>query len=130
MEPIDFDAADGRLTTEHCVARTEPSSKGTSFGIKQKFFSMSGDDYKVKDADGNVLFLVGGKAYSMRDRMVIRDPEGNAICMMQRKLMSLRPMFQVRPGAEPNGGGVATTSTLSHAVVLASLVSRRLVLCM
>lgn len=73
-----------------------------------QFFSWSGDDFNVRDGSGNTVFIVKGNALSLRDRVVIADPQGNLIAMMQEKIVSLRKEFQVY-SFKPNAEGQEST---------------------
>ena len=43
--------------------------------IRARFFSI-GDDFDITDDDGRVVYHVDGKAFTVRDRLVIEDPDG------------------------------------------------------
>ena len=36
-----------------------------------------------------------GRVFTIRDRMVITDPEDNKVAVLQKKLMAVRAIFQV-----------------------------------
>lgn len=99
----------------------EKGQQGLSFGaintdyqeyvIKEKLFSWSGDDFKVKDANGNVLCYVKGKVFTMRDRAVILDANKQPIAILQRKLLKLVETYRI-DAFEPTYPG--QSSDLKH----------------
>ena len=52
----------------------------------------------------------------MRDRMIIMDPQGNRLCMLQRQIMALRSTFQVY-SYQPNQEGQESTETVDNVPV-------------
>eukprot|EP00928_Gymnodinium_smaydae_P083917 TRINITY_DN67165_c0_g1_i1.p1 TRINITY_DN67165_c0_g1~~TRINITY_DN67165_c0_g1_i1.p1 ORF type:complete len:218 (-),score=48.20 TRINITY_DN67165_c0_g1_i1:181-834(-) len=75
---------DGKITTEN-----------VAFRIKEKFFSWSGGDFEVKNNKDEVCYKVMGKVMTMRDKMVIHDPQGNKLCVIQKKLLDIRETYQI-----------------------------------
>ena len=67
--------------------------------IKAKLFSI-GDDFDITDDDGRVAYHVDGKALSVRNRLVIEDPDGNEVAEVVRHLVALRPTYAVTIGGE------------------------------
>lgn len=60
----------------------------TKMELKQKFWSWSGDDYKVMDSTGKHYVKVSGKVFTVRDKMILLDPDTDAkICMIQEKIL-------------------------------------------
>jgi uncharacterized protein YxjI len=62
--------------------------------IRERFFRL-GEDSDITDEQGRMVLRVDGKVLSLRDRLVLRDPEGREVAQVQRKLMALRPAYQV-----------------------------------
>eukprot|EP00931_Biecheleriopsis_adriatica_P094412 TRINITY_DN68066_c0_g1_i1.p1 TRINITY_DN68066_c0_g1~~TRINITY_DN68066_c0_g1_i1.p1 ORF type:complete len:247 (+),score=49.60 TRINITY_DN68066_c0_g1_i1:89-742(+) len=75
---------DGKITTGN-----------EAFLIKEKFFSWSGGDFDVKNNKDEVCYKVSGKVMTMRDKMVILDPQGNKLCVIQKKLLDIRETYQI-----------------------------------
>jgi uncharacterized protein YxjI len=69
------------------------------FVIREKFFSI-GDDFDVLDEDGNKVFHVDGKVFSVRHKIVIEDPSGAEVASVHRHLVALRPTYEIRIGGE------------------------------
>jgi uncharacterized protein YxjI len=54
-----------------------------------------GEDSDITDEEGRPLFHVDGKVLTLHDRLVIRDTEGREVAQVQRKLVALRPTYEV-----------------------------------
>ncbi|KAM0787660.1 hypothetical protein ACM66B_003724 [Microbotryomycetes sp. NB124-2] len=65
----------------------------TSLIMKEKAWSFSGDDFSVKDQNGATVVKCSGKAISMRDTKVIKDPTGKVLFTIKNKLISLHKTF-------------------------------------
>jgi uncharacterized protein YxjI len=71
--------------------------------IRERFFRL-GEDSDITDEQGQPVLHVDGKVLSLRNRLVLRDPQGREVAQVQRKLVALRPTYQIalagREGAE------------------------------
>jgi uncharacterized protein YxjI len=67
--------------------------------IRERFFRL-GEDSEITDEHGRAAFQVDGKVLSLRDRLIIRDPEGREVAQVHRKLAALRPTYKVTIGGE------------------------------
>jgi uncharacterized protein YxjI len=67
--------------------------------IRERFFRL-GEDSQITDEQGRAAFEVDGKVLSLRDRLIIRDPEGREVAQVHRKLAALRPTYKVTIGGE------------------------------
>jgi len=67
--------------------------------IRERFFRL-GEDSDITDEQGRPVFHVDGKVLSLRNRLVICDPEGREVAQVHRKLASLRPTYKVTIGGE------------------------------
>lgn len=101
-KPIDLHEADGGMTADQCVAHHEntPGAKltteVTAFALKEKFFSISGEDFMVKDHKGTPLFRVSGTLFTLRDLMVMLDPATKKpIAMMRKKLIAINKTYKL-----------------------------------
>ena len=65
--------------------------------IRERFFRL-GEDSDITDDQGQPVFHVDGKVLSLRNRLVLRDPEGNEVAQVHRKLAALRPTYEVSVG--------------------------------
>jgi len=67
--------------------------------MKQKLFSW-GDDFYIRDANGNNVFFVDGKAFSLGNRLSFQDLEGNELAAIDQKLFSWGPTYEIRRNGE------------------------------
>ncbi len=67
--------------------------------LKQKLLAF-GDDYSIKDEDGNEALFVDGKAFSLRDRFALRDRAGNEVAYIKQRLIALTPTYEIQRGGE------------------------------
>ncbi|HLY29617.1 MAG TPA: LURP-one-related family protein [Ktedonobacterales bacterium] len=62
--------------------------------IREKFFHI-GEDSVITDETGAVRFQVDGKVLSLHNKLIIRDPSGAEVATVHRKLIALRPTYEV-----------------------------------
>jgi uncharacterized protein YxjI len=62
--------------------------------IRERFFRL-GEDSQVTDEHGRPVLEVDGKVLSLHDRLVLRDPQGAEVAQVHRKLVALRPTYEV-----------------------------------
>jgi uncharacterized protein YxjI len=67
--------------------------------IRERFFRL-GEDSDITDDAGRPVFHVDGKVLSLRSRLVLRDPDGNEVAQVHRKLAALRPTYEVSVGGQ------------------------------
>ena len=67
--------------------------------IRERFFRL-GEDSDITDDQGRLVLHVDGKVLSLHDRLVLRDPSGNQVASVHRKLVSLRPTYRITVGGE------------------------------
>jgi uncharacterized protein YxjI len=67
--------------------------------IRERFFRL-GEDSDITDDAGRRVLHVDGKVLTLHDRLVLRDPEGNEVAQVHRKLVSLRPTYKVTVGGQ------------------------------
>lgn len=67
---------------------------------KEKKFSMTGDSFSVTGPDGGAWFSVNPKMFSMRDKRVLLDGAGRPACGLQKKLVSLKPAWELFRGGD------------------------------
>ena len=65
--------------------------------IRERFFRL-GEDSEITDDQGRPVLHVDGKVLTLRDRLVLRDPEGHEVAQVQRKLVALRPTYEITVG--------------------------------
>ena len=62
--------------------------------MRKKLLSF-GADFTIKDADGRDVFFVDGKVFTLRDQLIFQDMNGNELCVIQRKLLSWGPTYEI-----------------------------------
>ena len=67
--------------------------------IRERFFRL-GEDSDITDEQGQPVLHVDGKVLSLRDRLVLRDPAGREVAQVQRKLIALRPTYEISVGGQ------------------------------
>jgi uncharacterized protein YxjI len=65
--------------------------------IRERFFRL-GEDSEITDASGRPVLQVDGKVLSLRNLLVLRDPTGNEVARVHRKLVALRPTYEISAG--------------------------------
>ncbi|KAM3287965.1 protein LURP-one-related 10 [Capsicum chacoense] len=66
--------------------------------IVRKLMTLSEGAFGVTDVNGNIVFKVKGKLFSLRDRRVLLDAAGNPIVTFQQKILSAHRRWQVYRG--------------------------------
>ncbi|XP_058214713.1 protein LURP-one-related 10-like [Rhododendron vialii] len=66
--------------------------------IVRKLLSITEGDFTVTDVNGNVMFKIKGKVFSLRDRRVLLDTAGNPILTLQQKILTAHKRWQVYRG--------------------------------
>jgi uncharacterized protein YxjI len=64
------------------------------YQMNQKIWAM-GDDFCIKDADGNDIFFVDGKAFSFGKKLSFQDLEGRELAYISQKLLSLKKRYEI-----------------------------------
>lgn len=67
--------------------------------MKQKLLSF-GDDFSIKDENGNDVFFVDGKAFSLGDQFSFQDRAGNELAYIKQKLLTLTPGYEIHRAGE------------------------------
>jgi uncharacterized protein YxjI len=67
--------------------------------IRERFFRL-GEDSDISDEQGRPVLHVDGKVLSLHDRLVLRDPEGREVAQVRRKLVAMRPTYQISVAGE------------------------------
>jgi uncharacterized protein YxjI len=65
--------------------------------MKQKLFSW-GDDFTIKDENGQDRFFVDGKAFSLGNQLSFQDMAGNELAYIRQKLLSWGPTYEISKG--------------------------------
>lgn len=62
--------------------------------MKEKFWGF-GDDFAIQDANGNDVFFVDGKAFTLGDKLSFQDMAGNELAFISQKLLSLKKRYDI-----------------------------------
>jgi uncharacterized protein YxjI len=62
--------------------------------LRERFFRL-GEDSDITDEHGRPVPQVDGKVLSLCKRLVVRDPEGREVAQVQRKLIAMRPTYEI-----------------------------------
>jgi uncharacterized protein YxjI len=71
----------------------------TRYIIREKFFRL-GEDSTILNEAGQPVFEVDGKVLSLHDRLIVRDLAGNEVINVHRRLLSLRPTYEITRGGD------------------------------
>lgn len=69
--------------------------------LRQKIFCF-GDDYTIRDQQGNDCFFVDGKVFSLGKKLSFQDMQGTELAFISQKLLSWGPTYEIY-----RGGGLA-----------------------
>ena len=81
--------------------------------MKQKLFSW-GDDFVIKDAEGNDAYFVDGKAFSFGNQLSFRDMGGQELAYIKQKVLSWGPTYEIYRGGELAAAVKKELFTLFH----------------
>ena len=62
--------------------------------LRQKFWSL-GDDFTIRDAEGQDVFFVDGRAFSWGDKLSFQDMQRNELAFIRQKLLSWGPTYEI-----------------------------------
>jgi uncharacterized protein YxjI len=68
--------------------------------IKERFFRL-GEDSDIMDESGRPVFHVDGKVFTLRDRLVVQDMSGQEVASVHRRLLALRPTYEIEIAGRP-----------------------------
>ena len=67
--------------------------------MKERILSW-GDDFTIKDVDGNDAYYVDGKVFSFGDKLTFKDKAGREVAKIDQKLLSLGAQYEILRGGE------------------------------
>ena len=62
--------------------------------IRERMFRL-GEDSDITDEAGRPVLHVDGKVMSLHSRLILRDPAGREVAQVHRKLVALRPTYEI-----------------------------------
>jgi uncharacterized protein YxjI len=69
----------------------------TRYQMRQKLISI-GDDFYIKNEQGQNVFKVDGKVLRVRDLLVFRDMQGNKLCQIQERMLRIKDSMAIEDG--------------------------------
>ncbi|XP_027069133.2 protein LURP-one-related 10-like [Coffea arabica] len=66
--------------------------------IVRKLLTLSEGNFGVTDVNGNIMFRVKGKLFSLRDRRILLDAAGNPLLTFQQKILTAHRRWKVFRG--------------------------------
>jgi uncharacterized protein YxjI len=67
--------------------------------IREKIFHL-GEDSVIMNESGQPILEVDGKVLSLHNRLIVRDMAGNELLQVQRRLLALRPTYEITRGGQ------------------------------
>ncbi len=67
--------------------------------IRERMFRL-GEDSDITDGAGQPVLHVDGKVLSLHNRLILRDPAGREVGQVHRKLVALRPTYEITLGGK------------------------------
>jgi uncharacterized protein YxjI len=62
--------------------------------LKQKFWAF-GDDFAIRDAEGEDVFFVDGRAFSWGDKLSFQDMQRKELAFIRQKMLSWGPTYEI-----------------------------------
>jgi uncharacterized protein YxjI len=67
--------------------------------MRERMLSL-GDDFTIKNSDGDDVFYVDGKALSFRNKLSFKDMNGRELARIEQKLLNIGPQYAIIRGDE------------------------------
>jgi uncharacterized protein YxjI len=81
--------------------------------MKQKLFCW-GDDFCIKDAEGQDRFFVDGKVFSLGEKLSFQDMAGSELAFISQKLLAWGPTYEIYRGEQLAATVKKSLFTLFH----------------
>ncbi|KAI9005377.1 tubby C-terminal-like domain-containing protein [Gaertneriomyces semiglobifer] len=82
-----------------CVDPRFCMPQSVTLHLREKIFSFSGDDFKIKDPNTDqVYFRIAGRALSLRDKKTFSDAYGEPVMNMKKELLAFIPNYNLHYG--------------------------------
>lgn len=75
----------------------------TRYKISQKLIAI-GDDFWIENANGQKVFKVDGKVFTLRKTLVFEDAKGRKLCQIKERLLAIKDTMVIE---DPNGKDLA-----------------------
>ncbi|ORX52250.1 hypothetical protein BCR36DRAFT_582748 [Piromyces finnis] len=109
---------------EYDVVAIDPKyvfDKTTKLLLKEGLFSISGDDFAIKDTSGKSYFKCEGKTFSIRDKKFISDMEGNPLFCISNAVLFFKGKMKIYEGN-------TTKKVIANIIPQTSIKSRKYVI--
>ena len=80
--------------------------------IRERFFRLGEDSDILNDA-GQPVYQVDGKVLTLRDTLIVRDMAGQEVAQVRRRLIALRPTYEISSAARRPPRSASTSSRRS-----------------
>ena len=67
--------------------------------MRQRILSW-GDDFSIRDADGQEVYYIDGKVFSFGNKLSIKDSSGAELARINQKLLSIGPQYEIVSGGQ------------------------------
>jgi uncharacterized protein YxjI len=64
------------------------------YAIKQRLVSF-GDDFDIRDKNGNKVYYVDGKAFTFGNDLLVKNTSRNTVARIKQRLMSFAPTYDI-----------------------------------
>lgn len=68
--------------------------------MKEQFWCL-GDDFVIRDEEGNDCFLVDGKVFTLGDKLSLQDMQGNELAFITQRLLAWGATYEIHRPGEP-----------------------------
>jgi len=90
-------------STSHSLFPTYVAQPTEALILKERIWSLSGDSFDINTVDGRPLFKVKGQAFSLSNRKIFCDVEGNELFHLRQEHLALHRTYY---GEDQAGGRV------------------------
>jgi uncharacterized protein YxjI len=59
-----------------------------------------GDDFAIKNAQGDDAYYVDGKVFSFGDKLSFKDAQGSEVALIDQKLLAIGPQYEIIRGGK------------------------------
>ncbi|CAF1292418.1 unnamed protein product [Rotaria sordida] len=90
----------------HAYLAVDPLGEATSirrYTIREKILSLH-DNYKIKDESDQDAFIVRSKLWTIADKILLEDMNGNALVKIEEELLHLHPTYKILPARDGDAG--------------------------
>lgn len=91
------------------IAPQHATTQPTELFLKEKTMSFTGDDAKIKDANGNVLFKIEGKLLTFSQARTMVDSSGTVVGHLKHKKFDFAPTIYIGPPTNDTKVSLKTT---------------------